>query len=59
MPNVYFVVDNQTPVSILVQFFGYRGQRQIRYVAPVSGRSSPPRSRHSRWAGGGIPAADR
>src|SRR5689334_17362410 len=27
MPNVYFVVDNQTPVSITVQFFGYRGQQ--------------------------------
>jgi hypothetical protein len=27
MPNVYFVVDNQTPVSITVQFSGYRGYK--------------------------------
>jgi len=25
MPNAYFVVDNQTPVPITVQFWGYRG----------------------------------
>ena len=27
MPNVYFVVDNQTPVSITVQVWGYRGYK--------------------------------
>ena len=27
MPNVYFVVDNQTPVSITMQVTGYRGYK--------------------------------
>lgn len=27
MPNVYFVVDNQTPVSITMQVSGYRGYK--------------------------------
>ncbi|HEX6097624.1 MAG TPA: hypothetical protein VF432_14950 [Thermoanaerobaculia bacterium] len=27
MANVYFVVDNQTPVSIIVQVWGYRGYK--------------------------------
>lgn len=45
MPNVYFVVDNQTPVSITVQVWGYRGYHrqysQSMVAAPRTETRSP------------------